>query len=55
MEELLIDCCEKMINLLTLLKEDGYITPEEYKEHVILKQKFLSDCALTRFCTTTCK
>lgn len=55
MEELLIDCCEKMINLLTLLKENGYITPEEYMKHIELKQNFLKECASSRTCMSANK
>ena len=46
MDYLLAQCCNKMINLLKVLKENGSITQEEFNNHIKIKQQFLSDFIL---------
>lgn len=55
MDELLIECCEKMIVLLNSLKENGTITAEEYNNHTIIKQNFINECTLSKICLSVSK
>lgn len=43
MDELLMECCEKMMVLLNSFKDNGIITVEEYNNHIILKQNYINE------------
>lgn len=41
MEQLLLDTCKIFIKALDILKNEGKITTEQYKQHVKLKLEYL--------------
>ena len=49
MEYILMECCEKMIILLTTLKENGSITQEEFNNQIKVKQLFINKYSIKTY------